>query len=347
MKPIRKLLSCVSVAAVAVAMVFALIPLGASASDVTRWRVQTHWPQASSSYNDSLVFLKERLEERTDGRLILELYEAGSLVPTSDIFDATRRGVVQMGTISPAYVLDRSELAGIAFGLPNAFRDVWEAIYFWQILGFEDMLREDFARYGVYWSTDKVYATEMVVKEPIESLRDFEALNIRSSGTLQRFLTDAGAAASMIPGEELYQALSTGVVDGAHWGAAQGAYSMSLYEIAKYHVRPPLNLGGIDVFIINQDAMDNLPDDVREILVQTLKEQFYYRSIEYQYKEEITLARAQQELGVEVTMLPDDVLAAMNEAAAKIWDNERNKGELAAEAMDRLEGFLRELGYID
>ncbi len=346
MRRITGLFKMCSVAIASVAMAAAMVPAVASADTVT-WRVQTHWPSASSSYSDSLEFLRDRLLERTDGRLKLELYEAGALFPTSEIFNATRRGIVQMGTISPAYVLDRSELAGIAFGLPNAFRDVWEAVYFWRNLGFENMLREEFEQYGLYYSTDKVYATEMVVKEPIESLRDFQALNIRSSGTLQRFLTDAGAAASMIPGEELYQALSTGVVDGAHWGAVQGAKSMSLYEVAKYHVRPPLNIGGIDVFIINQQAMNQLPEDVREILIQTLDEQFYLRTIEYQYKEEITLARAMAEDGVQLMRMPDEVLSSMNEAAARIWENERAKGDKAAQAMDMLEKFLTELGHLD
>lgn len=322
-----------------------LVPLSAM-SETTTWRVQAHWPSASASFADSLEFLRDELLERTDGRLELQLYEAGALFPTDEIFNATRRGIVEMGTLSPGYVLDRSELAGIAFGLPNAYRDVWQAMYFFRNLGFEEMLREDFQQHGIYWATDKLYATELVLKEKVETAEDFRALNLRSTGTLQRFLTEAGAAASSIPGEELYQALSTGVVDGAHWGAVQGASSMSLYEVAKYHVRPPLIIS-IDAFIINQEAMDALPDDVRNILVQTLDEHFYLRTIEYQYQEEVELARVIAEEGVELIELPDEVQSAMNDAAETIWEREREKGDLAAEAVERLEAFLAELGYMD
>ncbi|MCC5858642.1 MAG: TRAP transporter substrate-binding protein DctP [Ectothiorhodospiraceae bacterium] len=329
------------------ALIFGLVAAVPASADTTTWRVQAHWPSASTSYTDSLKFLADRLEERTDGRLKLQLFEAGSLVPTSEIFSAVRRGVVEMGTGSPGYVLDRSELAGIAFGPPAAFRDVWEALYFFKNLGFEDMLHEEFLEQGVYWYTDKIIATEMVVKEPIESLDQFRGMNIRSSGTLQRFLTDAGAAASMIPGEELYQALATGVVDGAHWGAVQGALSMGLYETAGYHVRPALNYSGVDAFWINAEAMESLPDDIRDIVKQTLREQIYVRTIEYQYKEEVALARAMQEHGVQLNHLPDDVLAAMNEAASTTWDRERAKGDRAAEVMDMLEAMLRDLGHIE
>jgi TRAP-type mannitol/chloroaromatic compound transport system substrate-binding protein len=346
MRSIQRSIRSAAVVAISMLTLGVLVAMPVSADTIT-WRVQSHWPSASSSYTDSLKFLAERLEERTDGRLKLQLYEAGSLVPTSDIFDAVRRGVVEMGTGSPGYVLDRSELAGIAFGPPAAFRDVWEALYFFKNLGFEDMLHEEFRGQGVYWYTDKLIATEMVVKERIDNLEDFRSMNIRSSGTLQRFLTDAGAAASMIPGQELYQALSTGVVDGAHWGAVQGALSMGLYEIAGYHVRPALNYSAVDAFMINERAMDQLPDDIRDIVKQTLREQIYVRTIDYQYKEEIALARAMEEHGVELNYLPDDVLAAMNEAAMTTWDRERAKGDKAAEVMDMLEDMLRALGHIE
>jgi len=197
------------------------------------WKVKSHWPSSSSSYTDSLKRLKGVLEERTDGRLQLELHEAGSLFDGKETFEAVSRGVLEMGTIAPQYAQNEMSLAGIASGLPFAFRNVWEVAYFHKNLGFEQMLREEAAQHDVYWATDKVFPTEMVVKEPIESWDDFTSMKIRSSGTLQSFLTEAGASASYIPGSELYSALDSGVVDGAHWGAAQGAYSMGLYEVAK------------------------------------------------------------------------------------------------------------------
>ena len=52
-----------------------------AADQVIKWRVQSHWPAASSSYKASLQVLADRIKERTDGRLILEPYPAGSLVP--------------------------------------------------------------------------------------------------------------------------------------------------------------------------------------------------------------------------------------------------------------------------
>ena len=324
-----------------------LAPAKVAADETITWRVQSHWPSASSSYADSLETLKEKLYERTDGRLELELHEAGSLFGHDEIFSAVSRGTLDMGTISPAYEMDRISTAGIAFGLPNAFQETWEAVHFFKEMGFEDMIREEAAEYDVAYFTEKVYATEMVLSDRVESLDDFEAMNIRSSGVLQSFLTEAGAAASEIPGEELYQALQTGTVDGAHWGAVQGAMSMSLYEVAPYHVRPPLNIGGIDAYIISQDSLDELPDDIRNTVEVTIEEQFWRRTNEYIYKEEAALAHSKEEYGVEVIELPEDVQDAMLEAAVTVWDDQAEESEKAAEAVEMMEELLAELGHLD
>lgn len=318
----------------------------AQADETITWKVQSHWPGASSSYTDSLGRIKRLLEERTGGRLQLQLYESGALFKPKDTFNAVSRGILQMGTISPSYAQDKMTLAGIASGLPFAFRNVWEAAYFHQGLGFEQMLRDEAAQYGVYWATDKVYPTEMVVSRPINSWEDFTSLKLRSSGALQKFLTEAGAAASYIPGGELYSALDSGIVDGAHWGAAQGAASMGLYEVAKYHVQPALNIAGTDVIIVSQKALDELPEDMQAIVKQTLDEQFWYRTNEYQYKERVALANAIANEGVQVNVLPQDVQDRLVQTAQSMWDEEGERSERAQQALNLLKGYLSELGYL-
>ena len=323
-----------------------LFTASAVAAETIKWRLQSHFPTSSSSYKDSVERLQKVINERTDGRLQIDIFPAGSLFKANDTFNAVSRGTIQMGTISPGYVQDKMTLAGIASGLPFAFREVWEAAYFHQQMGFEDMLRDEAAKHGVYYSTDKVYPTEMVLKKPVNNLEDFQGLKIRSSGILQRFLTEAGAAGTALPGPEVYSALASGVVDGAHWGAAQGAKSTGLYEVAKYHIKPALNIAGTDVFIVSQKALDTLPEDIRTILIQALDEQFWLRTNEYLYKEQITLAKAVKEDGVTVNYLPEDVLTSLTETGQPMWDEEAKRSPEAAEAVERLKTFLTELGYL-
>jgi len=344
-RSLMKRLAVTLVVGVAVAM----LGSGAFAQEtkpqnVIKWRLQAHLPTGSGSWQDSVVAMRDKLAERTGGRLQIELHPANSLMGATEIFPAVRRGILQIGYTSPAYLMEHVPTAGLAFAVPGAFQDVWEALYFWKNLGFEDLIREEAEKQGVYYFTDKLYPTEMVLKKPVGSLREFSSLRIRSAGMLQRYINQVGAATSYIPGPEIYQAMAPGGVDGAHWGAAQEANSLSLYETAKYHVRPALGVGGVEAFIINKKALDSLPEDIRRIVVETMEEHFWLRTIEYQYQELKLLKQLAEEKGVQVVELPQDVQAKLWEVGRQMRAEEAKKSDNAREAVRRLEDFLHTLG---
>jgi TRAP-type C4-dicarboxylate transport system substrate-binding protein len=316
----------------------------ARAEQSVLWRVQSHWPSSSTSFIESLTITRDLLAERSGGRFQLQLYGSGELFKGGEIFNAVRKGVVEMGSISPSYLLTDAKAAGIAFGMPGTFQRVWEAAHFLKNLGGEMLLADELLRQGVVYMTEKAYATELVVKKAVNSLADFTSLTVRSTGSLASYLTEAGAKTTATPPGELYQALESGILDGAHWGASQGAYSMNLYQLTKFHVRPPLAING-DGFIFSKAALDKLPRDLRQTLLATLEERFWRRTFDYEHKEELILLKAKKELGVQVIQFPDDVKAKLKDAAKLVLEAERAKGGAAADGMARMDSFLVELGY--
>ncbi len=309
------------------------------------WRLQSHWSPGSTSFDHALPAIQKKFNKCSDGRLVLDIYPAGALFGPQQIFSAVKRGVIAMGTVSPAYLRGEASLAGIAAGLPFAFRNIWELLYYFKDMGFEAMLREQIAEHGVAYFSTKALPTEMVVKEPIESWEDFTSLTIRSSGVFQIFLSRAGAAASYIPGGELYTALSSGVVDAAHWGDARGAVSRNLFEVAEYLVQPALGIG-VDAMVINQEALDALPPEIGECVVETMNTFFWQRSIEYIYVNRLARAHAVQDLGVEINQLPPEVVNRLTAIAVESWEEQAEKGPEAAEAIAMLKEFLASLGRL-
>ena len=307
------------------------------------WRVQSHWPTASASFTDSLMITSDLLTERTGGRFKLQLYGSGEIFKGAEIFNAVRSGVVEMGTVLATYLENDAKSAGIVGGLPGTFQRIWEAAHFLKNLGGEKIFADELRRQGVVFMAEKSYATELVVKKPIENLSDFSALTIRSTGALATYLTEAGAKTLRTPPGELYKALQSGILDGAHWGASQGASSMKLYNLAKYHVRPPLCINS-DGFIFNKAAFDKLPKDLQQILAATFEERYWRRTYDYEHKE-LTLQKVMKSQGVHLIKFPDDVQAKLKEAAQLVLDAERAKGGTAAQGMARMDAFLAELGY--
>jgi TRAP-type mannitol/chloroaromatic compound transport system substrate-binding protein len=329
-------------------LVLALLPTNPSiaAGEVIKWKCQSIWPSASPSYADSLLVIVEDVKKNTNGRLIIEPFPARSLVPSKEVFNAVKRGVLPMGQSSPAYMRDQIPIANFAAGLPYSFKEVWEAAYFHKRLGFEQMMKDEAAKHGLAYYTDKVYPTELVLKKPVKSFDDFKGLKIRSSGALKVYFTSIGAAAAYITGAEVYPSLASGVVDAAHWGAAQGANKMGFYDIAKYHMKPAFNIAGTDAWIVNKKALNKLPKDIRDIFENTMEKHFWMRTNQYIFQESTTLAMVQKEKNVKVITLPPAEQEKMTQAAMAFWEEVGKKGPEAAKALKIMKDFLRKMGHI-
>ncbi len=328
---------------VAIAAAPAVIGTARAQSSVT-WKVQAHWPKASASFKDSLEWFAAELSRRTGGRFKMQLFGAGELAKDREIYNIVSRGVVEMGTLSAAYILGEAQAMGLAYGVPGSLREPWELMHYLKNMGGEALVNQELEPKGVIYRTEKAYSTELVVKKKIASIDDFKALKVRSAGTMLDFLAAAGAAPTQVAGPELYQALSTGVVDGAHWGAAQGALTMKLWEVAPYHMKPSMGIT-TDAYVFNKAAVDKLPADLRLHLMSLADERFFSRTCEYQHKEAVALTKGRTTMKVQVVQWPAAVQKKFDEASDAILSKEAAKGELAAKGAAALRGLMKDLGY--
>ena len=321
------------------------VPAADAQDKVINWKLPAHYPAASVSFQDSVHAVAKVVKERTGGKFILEPAPAGAIIPGPEVFNAVKRGMVPIGVTSSAYDLAQAPILNIVAGLPFNFANEWEGVYFHKWMGFEKIIQDDLLKnHGVMYFSDRIYTTELSLKKPVRSMDDFRGLKLRSSGILQKYLTSIGAAASMIPGGDIYTALASGMLDGAHWGAVQGSSSMKFYEINKYHLRPALSIAATDIWVINKRAFDSLPAQFQEVLVSTLEEHFWRRTNQYTYQEELELAKVQREQKVTLLTMPPDEFAKMQAAAIKIWDEVAAMTPENKKAVDMIKEFNRSMG---
>lgn len=314
---------------------------------VYKWNFQSHWPAGSASFKPLKDFFDQNLNKLTNGRLQITLHPAGSMVPSKDIFAVCRKGSIEGATAAPIYWMGIIPLTAVAANCPMTFHTAKEGLYFHFKLGFEQMLKDAHAKHNLLYYTEKIYATAMISKKPINKIEDFKGLKVRSSGAIAEFLKDLGASPTLIPGEELYLALQTGVVDAAHWGAAGGALTMKLPEVAKYYIQPDLAMGGVDIIIINKDAFNALPKDLQTILDKALMERVYQRSEEYIVDEKKALETMIKDYKVTVSTVNPADQKKMKAAAMMQWDKVAAKDAESAKAIGMMKDYMRKLKYID
>jgi len=321
-------------------------PAEAATPKVFKWRFQTHWPAASASYAPFKKFMEGEVRTLTDGQLFIDVHPAGTFVPTKDLFDAWAKNTIQGGTGS-TYWISHVPLTAVAGQCPLGFRELWEAEYFHFHMGFEDALRKEHLGKGIVYWTEKIFPTAMLSKKPVRTLAELKGLKVRSSGKIADMLKTAGASPVLVPGEEIYTALSTGVIDAAHWGAAAGALTMKLCEPAKYYIQPNLAFSATDLIMVSQKAWDELPADLQKIVYLAFKERCWRRSNEYIQEEVKALETMKKKYGVQVSWLDKEAQKMLQQAAIKIWDETAALSPANAEWIGKMKEFLKELGYVD
>lgn len=316
----------------------------ARAQEKVTWRCQSHYPEASASFRGSQAVMARELEERTGGRFKIELLGAGTIANGAEIYNSVRRGVIPMGSTFPGFNLGESELFGLYSGVPGTLQEPWQMTHWVKNLGLEDAVNESMASKDVVFRAHMSYPMELCLKEQLEPDTNLGGLKVASFGTILNYLDGAGFAAQSISGGELYQALATGVLDGANWGAAQGHLSMKLWEVAPVQMKPALAIV-TDVFVINKKAFDELPDDLRIIFDGLLQERYLRRTAEYTLGEVIAINTGVDKMGVTVQRFPDVVMEKFAGASRKILASEMEKGPLAREQGEVLKNLLGQLGY--
>ena len=113
------------------------------AQDAVSLSVQSAWPLTLPASGRDAQHFSDAINEASGGSVEIELYGAGKLVPSLEIFDAVQRGTLDAGYTSPLYVAGKFPalqlFGGVPFG-PDAIEylgwiynggglDIWREIY--------------------------------------------------------------------------------------------------------------------------------------------------------------------------------------------------------------------------
>jgi len=215
---------------------------------------------------------KQLAEQRTGGRVRVEVYPNSQLYKDGEEMEALQLGSVQMLAPSMSKFgplgLPEFEL----FDLPYIFPD--RAVLRRVVDGDigKNLLKrlESKGIVGLaYWDNGfKV----MSANRPLHAVADFRGLKMRikSSKVLDAQMRALGALPQVLAFSEVYQALQTGVVDGTE-NTPPNLYTQKMYEVQKYVALSNHGYDGYTV-IANKKFWDALPTDIRTALEGALRE---------------------------------------------------------------------------
>ena len=219
---------------------------------------------------------KELAEQRTGGKVKVEVYPNSQLYKDKEELEALQLGAVQMLAPSLAKFGPLGAKEFEIFDLPYIFpcKAALVKVTTGQI---GKQLFQKLETKGItglaYWDNGfKI----MSANKPLHATADFKGLKMRiqSSKVLDAQMRTLGALPQVMAFSEVYQALQTGVVDGTE-NPPSNMYTQKMHEVQSHATLSNHGYLGYAV-IVNKKFWDGLPADVRTQLDSAMKDASEY-----------------------------------------------------------------------
>lgn len=252
-----------------------------------------HGLDQAHSLHKGMVYMGERLDAISGGKMKLEIYPGAQLGSETQCIELLQIGSLAMTKVSTASLEGFVEEYKV-FGLPYLFRS---KEHLFRVLGGEvgkELLVKTekylFRGLGYYDAGARSFYT---MKKPVLKPDDLQGQKIRvmKSPMAVEMMKQFGGSATPISWPELYTALQSGVVDGAENNMPSFVTSHH-HEVSKFftfneHTMLP------DVLIISKVVWDKLNGQEQAWLVQAVDESVTYQRALWQEQEEASLREAE------------------------------------------------------
>ncbi len=221
---------------------------------------------------EAVRHISKLLEERTKGRIKINVFHSAQLGNEKDTIEQTRFGVIDLNRINMAPFNNLIPATNVP-SLPFIFRSVAHMRTVMDGPIGDSILKEfekhDLVGLAFYDSGSRSFYNS---KRPINTPADMKGMKIRvqQSDMFVALVSALGANATPMNFGEVYSALQTGVIDGAenNWPSYE---STKHFEVSKFYSLTEHSLSP-EVLVMSKRSFDKLSKEDQEIMKAAAKE---------------------------------------------------------------------------
>lgn len=260
----------------------------------------------------------QAVNEATGGVVSIEFQPGGALAAPPATFENTVAGGQDMGWALQGYhagVFPVTEIVELPFQFSSAMQatqTMW-ALYdefpaFQEEYGDVQLLGLWTHDIGDIWTSDRQVTT----------VEDMQGLTLRfPTPMMSRVMEEMGASTVGLPAPEIFDSLSTGVIDGLSI-AVSGLASFGLFDELSYGVLCDCYVGA-QYMVMNLDSWNSLAPAAQQVMLDLGREHSLVGAEIYDTLYDSVFQQALDE-GIEVTELDDDELARWHEVGQSVID---------------------------
>nr|WP_245391517.1 TRAP transporter substrate-binding protein [Thioflexithrix psekupsensis] len=303
------------------------LPLLSVAQDNVRWKMVTTWPPNFPVFQEGVERFAKEVEVMSNGRLRIQVFPGGKLVPPLQTFDAVSQGTVQIGHGAAYYWAGKVPAAQfmttVPFGMTAKGMNAW--FYHGGGLALWDELYQPFGLKAFPAGNTGVQMGGWFNKE-INTIADLQGLKMRIPGLGGKVLSKAGGTPVLLAGGEIYTALERGTIDATEWVGPYHDERLGLYRTAKHYYYPGWHEPATALeLIVNLKAWEALPADLQKIVEVAARALNLDMYAEFEANNLRALRELREKYKVDVREFPAEVLAELRRLTEETLNEEAEK----------------------
>lgn len=310
-----------------------------------QWKMVTSWPKSYPGLGSASEKLSNYVNKMSDGRLTINVFGEGEVVPGLDVFDAVSQGTIQMGHSASLYWKDKIPAAAIFTAIPfgmtatefNAWitygggQALWDELY--KPFGILPMLGGSTGAQFSGW-----------FKKEITSIDDFKGLKMRLPGLGGEIFKRAGGVPLTTVGGKIFSSLQNGMLDAAEWIGPYNDLSFGFHYVAQYYYSTVWHEPGSTFeFLINEKAFETLPVDLQEIVKVATQAVSQSMTDEYNARNSAALSTFINEYNIVVKPLPQDVINRLKMFTEEVINEQIAEDESFANVWASYDTYLKSI----
>ena len=310
----------------AIAAPAAILGAPAIAQSTIKWRMQTY---AGSALAEHVVKPAiDTFNMIAGDRMQIELFYGDQLVPTGELFQAMQRGTIDAVQSDDDSMASPTEVTVFGGYFPFGSRYSLDVPVLFNQYGLKEIWESEYEKVGVkHISAGAWDPCHFATKEPINSLADLKGKKVFTFPTAGRFLSQFGVVPVTLPWEDIEVAVQTGELDGIAWSGITEDYTVGWADVTNYFLTNNISGAWIGHFFANMDRWNELPEDLQALLGVCMEQSHYYRQWWYWGGEADLRVNGTK---MELTSIPDEEWATVENAAVKFWDEIASESETKA-----------------
>ena len=293
------------------------------------WRMVTTWPKNFPGLGVGAQRLADRITAASGGRLTVQVYSAGELVPPLQSLDAVIDGSAEMSHGAAYYWQNKSTalsfFTGVPFGMTSRELTGWV-----RHMGGQELWDEIYDQFGVqgFLSGDTGTQAGGWFRNELTGVADLQGLRFRTPGLGGQVWEKLGASVTNMAAGEIFQALQSGTLDAAEFVGPYNDLALGFYQVAKNYYFPSFVEPGLATeLVVDKAKYQALPDDLQALVRDICQAEYDQVASDFAANDPRALQTLINDHDVNVLQFPDEIIQAGAEAAKEVLTSLRESSD--------------------